>query len=72
MVGKYERGDNRPSIEVIARLAKVLEVSVDYLLGEGLNAAYDKQMLKRLDEIQRLPQEAKQHIFEYIDDYKGL
>lgn len=42
MVGKYERGDNLPSIEVIVRLAKVLEVSVDYLLGEGLNAAYDK------------------------------
>ncbi|WP_202405916.1 hypothetical protein [Hufsiella ginkgonis] len=63
-----------PSIEVIARLAKAFEVSVDYLLGEGLNASYDKEMIKRLDELESLPEEEKRRIFEYIDliirDYK--
>jgi len=67
MIGKYERGDNLPSIEVIVKLAKAFEVSVDYLLGEGLNATYDKEMVKRLDELEGLPPEEKKHIFHYMD-----
>ena len=74
MIGKYERSDNLPSIEVIVRLANVFEVSVDFLLGEGQNAAYDKEMVKRLDELEGLPSSEKQQIFHYIDliirDYK--
>ncbi|MBK7634679.1 MAG: helix-turn-helix transcriptional regulator [Saprospiraceae bacterium] len=75
MIGKYERGDNSPSIEVIVKLAKAFDVSVDYLLGEGLNASYDKEMVKRLDELETLPKEQKSKIFEYMDlvirDYKA-
>ncbi|WP_423147907.1 helix-turn-helix domain-containing protein [Rubrolithibacter danxiaensis] len=74
MIGKYERGDNLPSIEVIVKLAKAFEVSVDFLLGEGMNAAYDKETVKRLDELETLPAEEKQWVFHYIDliirDYK--
>jgi len=74
MIGKYERGDNLPSIEVIIKLAKAFDVSVDFLLGEGLNAAYDKEMVKRLDELEHLPDDEKQRIFHYMDliirDYK--
>ena len=74
MIGKYERGDNSPSIEVIVKLAKAFDVSVDYLLGEGLNATYDKEMVKRLDELESLPADEKQRIFHYMDliirDYK--
>ena len=74
MIGKYERGDNSPSIEVIVKLAKAFDVSVDYLLGEGQNATYDKEMVKRLDELERLPVNEKQQVFHYMDliirDYK--
>lgn len=74
MIGKYERGGNLPSIEVIVKLAKAFDVSVDYLLGEGNNAAYDKEMVKRLDEVENLPLQEKQRIFDYMDliirDYK--
>jgi transcriptional regulator with XRE-family HTH domain len=74
MIGKYEREDNSPSIEVIVKLAKAFQVSVDYLLGEGPNASYDKEMIKRLDELETLPDAEKQHIFHYMDlvvrDYK--
>ena len=72
--GKYEREDNFPSVEVIVKLTKVLEVSVDYLIGEGPNATYDKEMIKRLDDIETLPDNEKQRIFHYVDliirDYK--
>lgn len=75
MIGKYERGDNLPSVEVIVKLANAFEVSVDCLLGEGLNASYDKEMIKRLDELESLPKEKKSQILEYIDliirDYKA-
>jgi transcriptional regulator with XRE-family HTH domain len=67
MIGKYERGDNLPSIEVIVKLAKAFEVSVDYLLGEGMNATYNKEMIKRLDEVENLPTEEKQRILHYMD-----
>lgn len=67
MIGKYERDDNLPSIEVIVKLAKAFDVAVDYLLGEGLNAAYSKEMVKRLDELEVLPAEEQQRVFHYID-----
>jgi transcriptional regulator with XRE-family HTH domain len=74
MIGKYEREDNSPSIEVIVKLAKAFQVSVDYLLGEGPNASYDKDMIQRLDELETLPEDEKQRIFHYMDliirDYK--
>lgn len=67
MVGKYERGDNSPSIEVLVKLARAFDVSVDYLLGEGQNASYDKETLRRLDELQKLPTDEQQKVFEYMD-----
>ncbi len=33
----------------IVKLAKAFEVSVDFLLGEGVKASFDKEMLRRLD-----------------------
>ena len=49
---------------MITKLAKIFEVSVDYLLGEGKNATYDKEMVKRLDQVENLPDLEKQRIFD--------
>lgn len=38
-------------------MAKVFEVSVDFLIGEGANATYDKEMVKRLDDMDKLAKE---------------
>lgn len=32
-IGKYEREELQPNIEVIEKLCKIFEVSADYLLG---------------------------------------
>jgi len=41
IIGKYERGENSPSIEMAIKLSDVLSVSVDYLLGkEGFSSYY--------------------------------
>ena len=47
MIGKYERNDNLPSIEVAFKLADIFDVSVDYLLGKGQHASYDKDTIRR-------------------------
>lgn len=67
MIGKYERGDNLPSFEVIVKLARAFEVSVDYLVGEAQHAAYDKEMVIRLDQIEELPEEEKQRNYHFMD-----
>lgn len=59
--------ENSPSIEVLARLAKVFNVSIDYLIGEGANASYDKEMIKRLEAVENLPPQEKDRIFHFID-----
>ena len=56
-----------PSVEVLVRLAKAFNVSVDYILGEGANASYDKNMIKRLEEVENLPPQEKDRIFYFID-----
>ena len=42
-------------MEVIIKIARAFEVSIDYLLGEGLNASFDIETLKRLEDMEKLP-----------------
>ena len=53
IIGNYERNANTPSIEVLIKLAKVFNVSVDYIIGEGELAALDKDLLKRIEDIDK-------------------
>jgi transcriptional regulator with XRE-family HTH domain len=69
MVGKYERGDAIPSIEVAKRIADALGVSLDYLVGEGTNSKFDKLTLKRIEEIEQLEDDKKKTLFDVIDTF---
>lgn len=44
VIGRYERGDITPSIDVVSKIADALEVSVDYLIGKS-KLQLDKQAL---------------------------
>lgn len=68
MIGKYERNDNAPSIEVLLKLANAFDVSVDYLIGEGSLSSYDKDVLKRIEDIESLDDETKNKLFFLIDN----
>ena len=35
IVGRYERGDMMPSVEIATKIANALEVSLDYLVGKS-------------------------------------
>jgi transcriptional regulator with XRE-family HTH domain len=68
IIGNYERNANTPSIEVILKIAKVFNVSVDFLIGEGELSSFDKELLKRIEGIEKLDSDTKQHLFFLIDN----
>ena len=48
-------------------MADALEVSLDFLVGKK-DLELDKQTIKRLSDIEQLPQTDKEHIFYAIDN----
>lgn len=68
IIGNYERNTNTPSIEVLLKIAKVFDVSVDFLIGEGELSSFDKELLKRIEDIEKLDPDTKQHLFFLIDN----
>ncbi len=66
VIGRYERGDIKPSIEVVEKIAEAFEISIDYLVGKT-NIIVDKQVIERLENITNLPDEKKDYIFNLID-----
>jgi transcriptional regulator with XRE-family HTH domain len=67
IVGRYERDEIKPSIEVAKKIADELGVTVDYLLGGTDKMVLDKKMVKRMEEIEALPDKEKEKIFDYIE-----
>lgn len=57
-----------PSIEAAKKIADAFAVSLDYLVGEGINAAFDKRNLKRLEDIEKLDTDTKEKIYFVIDN----
>ena len=66
VIGRYERGDIKPSIDVVAKIADALEVSVDYLIGKT-DLQLDKEAVQRLVDISKLPNENKNYVLDLID-----
>lgn len=69
IIGKYERGENIPSIDVAAKMAEALGVTLDYLVKDGEYEQIDNETLKRLKEVQGLDDENRTHIFATIDAF---
>jgi transcriptional regulator with XRE-family HTH domain len=68
IIGNYERNTNSPGIEVLIKMAKAFNVSLDYLIGDGEFSSYDKDLLKRIEDIEKLDTDTKQHLFFLIDN----
>ena len=54
MIGRYERNEVMPSIEVAKKIADALEVSLDYLAGDAKKVNADKQTIKLIHDIEDL------------------
>lgn len=65
-IGRYERGVVKPTIEVAGKIAKILGVSLDYLVGNS-DQELDCNTLKWILEVQNLPEDIKEKIYYFID-----
>ena len=70
-IGKYERDEMIPSIEAAKKLAKILDTTVGYLLGENeqANLFKDTKMLQRFQDIANLPDREKESLITTIDHF---
>ncbi len=71
IIGRYERNEIKPSIEVAKKIADSLGVSIDYLVDENdqFSELRDKKMLDRLSQIEHLPEPEKEHILTVLDAF---
>ena len=71
IIGRYERDEAKPTIDVVKRLAETLETTVGFLLGEteDKNLLKDPAMLNRLNEIEKMNSEDKTHILHVLDGF---
>jgi transcriptional regulator with XRE-family HTH domain len=67
-IGKYERNEAVPSVEVAKKIADAFDVSLDYLVDDQAAMTFDKQTVKRLQDIEALPERDKDYIFYTIDN----
>ena len=69
IIGRYERGDMTPSIEVAARLATALGVTLDYLCNETgtPEVLQDKNMVDRLSALQSIATKDRDAILYLVD-----
>ena len=66
VLGRYERGEATPSVEIAAKIAKALVISLDYLI-ELSDVEVDPIILKRIQDITSLSDEDREHIFKVVD-----
>jgi transcriptional regulator with XRE-family HTH domain len=59
MIGRYERSEVMPSIEVAKKIADALEVSLDYLAGDAKKITADKKTMKLIHDIEDLEPSVK-------------
>jgi len=67
IIGKYERNERTPSVEIARKIALALNVSLDYLVG-NIEDKLDSKILKKIQEIQKLPSDDKNHLFYIVDN----
>ena len=69
IIGKYERDEVKPTIDVVKKLADVLVTTVGFLLGETEDRELlkDPSMLRRLNDISKFPEQDKFHILYTLD-----
>ncbi len=68
VLGRYERGEARPLVEVAAALARALDVSLDYLSGVT-NEELDRSTAERILAAQKLNSEDRAHVFAIFDPF---
>ncbi len=68
VIGRYERDEVKPSIEMAVKIANALNVSLDYLVG-NTDLILDKDIINKIQEIQKLDDKNKEHLFALMNAF---
>lgn len=73
-VSRYERGETKPNAEAMAKLAKALDTTVDYLMSGtsdelAQSAGLDKELISRFKQVQELSPEEKKTVLSLLDAF---
>ena len=68
VLGRYERNEVLPSIEIARKIADILDVSLDFLTGK-VDVEMDKTTQRRILEVSKFEEDDKMHIFSVIDAF---
>ena len=68
VLGRYERSEVMPSIEIARKIADILDVSLDYLTGK-VEVEMDKKTQKRILEVSKFKEKDREMIFSVIDAF---
>lgn len=73
-ISRYERGENKPTSEVLSRLANALDTSVDFLMSGSLDdlaneGISDKELLSQFKRVEQLPKDKKKLVKEFLESF---
>ena len=73
-IGRYERGDAKPSADVLNRIAQILEISPDYLINGTLenkaeNSITDQELLNQFKKVEKFSDEKKKLVKEFLNAF---
>lgn len=68
VLGRYERNEVTPSIEIARKIADILDVSLDYLTGKT-DVQLDHDTHRRILEVSKFEEDDREHIFSVIDAF---
>lgn len=66
VIGRYERGEVKPSLEIASAIAEVFNVSLDYLTGKT-ELIVDEEITSRILTLQKFPKQDREHILFALD-----
>jgi transcriptional regulator with XRE-family HTH domain len=68
VLGRYERNEVYPSIDLARKIADILDVYLDYLTGKD-DVQIDKDTSSRILEVSKFEEADRNHIFSVIDAF---
>lgn len=73
-ISRYERGENRPTSDVLTKLANALDVTGDFLMDGSMddkaqNAISEKELLSQFQKASQLSNDKKTNVMEFIDAF---
>ena len=58
----------KPGIEAAAKIAVILDVSLDWLVGHT-DLELDKRMIQRIQEVSKMKPKEREHVFAMLDSF---